>query len=130
MSIKINLTGEQVVQGNMRDGLQTYKIYYYPKEVNYIDKIWLYFNRKEGDKLLGIKSLCFSSTDQHRKFILNNLFSHLYLLEKRSEDYMPQTIEIEVYRKRLLDAVLFDLRKKIIERWKKESQEIKLTSYR
>jgi len=115
MSIKTDLIGEQIVKGNIKESLQIYKIYYYPPEMNYPeDKVWLYFNRKHNDKLLGTKSLCFASPEQHRSFILNNILYYLYWLEKKSIDYIPNSVPIEEYRRRLMDALFNDLRTKLI----------------
>ncbi len=111
----------------MNKGLQVYKIYYYPPEENFpTSKVWLYFNRKQGDKLLGTKSLCFENIENHRKFILNNLLYNIYILEKRSEGCIPSSIQIGTYRLRLLDAILVELRKEIIEIWKKREEKIKV----
>jgi len=119
MSIKEDLIGEQLVKGNLKNALQMYKIYYYPPEVNYpSSKVWIYFNRKEGEKLLGIKSLCFSNVENHRNFILNNIFYHLYWLEKKSIEYKPTHMEIGMYRMNLLNALILDIKKKILEIWK------------
>ncbi len=123
MSIKINLTGEQFVKGNMDKGLQVYKIYYYPPEQGFpTDKIWLYFNRKQDNKYLGIKSLCFENTENHRKFIVNNIFANLYILEKRLMTYSDIQMTSE-YRNRLLEALLLEIKKEIMNRWKKELEE-------
>ena len=121
MSIKTDLIGKQYVKGNIRDSLQVYKIYYYPPEEGYpTSKVWLYFNREQKDKILGTKSLCFESVENHRNFILNNIIYNLYWLEKKSESYIPTILEIGTFRMRLLDNVLNDLRKKVIKRWEEQ----------
>jgi len=126
MSIKENLTGEQFVQGNLKNFLQSYHIDYYPPEANYpTDKIWLYLHGKENNEPRMIRSLCFKNPENHRKFILNNIYAQLYLLEKRGIEFKPSEIDIHTYRKRLLDALLVDLRKKILEKYK---EKIKLVS--
>ena len=127
MSIKDDLIGEQFVKGNLQKGLQTYRIYYYPPEVNYpTSKVWIYFNRKQDDKLLGIKSLCFSNIENHRNFILNNLLYQIYWLEKQGENFKPTWMDIHTYRMKLFEAVLFDLRTKLLKKVK-EKLNINLT---
>jgi len=120
MSLKENLTGEQFVKRNLKEALQVYKIFYYPPEANYpTDKIWLYFNRKEKEKYFGIKSLCFSSPENHKNFILNNIYAHIYQLTKRAEEHIPD-IEIFRYKMALLNRLLMEIRKKIPERWQEK----------
>jgi len=119
MSIKINLTGEQFVQGNLKQALQVYRIFYYPPEEGYpSSKLWLYFDRKQEDKYLGIKSLCFSNIENHRNFILNNILSELYWLEQEGMKYKPSEMDIHTYRLKLLDGILIDLRKKVLTKLK------------
>ena len=116
-SIKKDLIGEQFVKGNIKNFLQSYHIYYYPPEQNFpIDKVWLYLHGKENGQPRMIRSLCFDSIETHRKFILNNLYYNLYLLEKISEEFRPKQMDIHTYRMKLLDAVFIDLRKRIIEK--------------
>ena len=127
MTIKENLTGEQFVQGNLKQALQVYRIFYYPPEEGYpSSKLWLYFDRKQEGKYLGIKSLCFNNIENHRNFILNNILSHLYWLEKRSEDYLLNTVPISTYRIKFLDSILNDLRKKIMDRWKEKELKVRV----
>jgi len=126
MSIKKDLIGEQFVKGNMTKGLQVYKIYYYPPEVNFpTSKIWLYFNRKQDNKYLGIKSLCFENIENHRNFIVNNIFSQLFWLEKEGIRYKPDFMTIDKYKEKLLEGLLLDINKKISMKVKKE-EKIKL----
>lgn len=128
-SIKIDLIGEQFVKGNMRNMLQSYNIYYYPPEQGFpIDKIWLYFHGKQNNQPRTIRSLCFENTENHRKFITNNIFYNLYILEKRLINYDDIQMTPE-YRKRLLESILLEIKKEIMNRWKKEMEEkIKLTN--
>ncbi len=121
MSIRTDLIGEQFVKGNMNQGLQVYKIYYYPPEQNFpTSKIWLYFNRKQGDKLLGTKSLCFESPENHKKFILNNIYANIHHLVKRAEDHIPNGVEVFRYQMALLNDLLIKIRKEIPEMWKEK----------
>jgi len=125
MSIKENLTGEQFVQGNLKTALQVYRIFYYPPEENYpSSKLWLYFDRKQEGKYLGIKSLCFNNIENHRNFILNNIFCELYWLEKEGIEFKPETMDIHTFREKLLDALFIDLKKKIIKRLEKEIKNV------
>jgi len=116
MSLKENLTGEQIVKGNLKQALQVYRIFYYPPEENYSPKLWLYFDRKEKEKYLGIKSLCFSNIENHRNFILNNIYCELYWLEQVGIEYKPSEMDIHTYRLKLLEGILTDLRKKILKK--------------
>ena len=121
MSIKTNLTGEQFVPGNSKDFLQCYHIDYYPPEQDYpTDKIWLYLNGKNKDKPVMIRSLCFKNPENHRKFILNNIYAHIYQLVKRAEDHIPSHIEILRYQMELLNDLLINIRKEIPMKWKEE----------
>jgi len=114
MSIKTDLIGEQFVQGNLKEALQVYKIYYYPPEQEHpSSKVWLYFNRKQDKSYFGIKSLCFSNIENHRNFILNNILYHLYWLEKQLENYRPSFMDSKMYRRKLLNALINDLINKI-----------------
>ena len=122
MSIKKDLVGEQFVKGNMRI-LQSYNIFYYPPEHNFpTDKIWIYLHGTENKKPRTIRSLCFENPENHRKFILNNIYANLYILEKRLISYSDIQMS-EEYRKRLLDGLLSEIRKDILNRWKKEMEE-------
>ena len=113
--------GEQFVKGNIQKTLQIYKIYYYPPEEGFpTSKIWLYFNRKQGDKLLGTKSLCFENVENHRNFIVNNIFSQLYWLEQKGGEFKPGWMDQETYKIKLLEGILTDLRKKILAKVREE----------
>ena len=113
-SIKEDLIGEQFVTGNIRDSVQMYKIFYYPPELpNYpSSKVWLYFNRKDGEKILGTKSLCFNNVENHRNFIINNILYHLYWLERVGSEYKPSTMDIHTFRRKLMEALLLDIRQR------------------
>ena len=129
MSIKENITGECFVKGNMSKGLQVYKIYYYPPEQGFpTSKVWLYFNRKQEDKYLGTKSLCFENIENHRNFIVNNIFSQLYWLEQEGEKYKPSFMDIHTYRTKLLEGILTDIRQKIIKKVR-EKYTIKINNH-
>ena len=98
-SIKIDLFKEQFVKGNMRNMLQSYHIFYYPPEQNFpTDKIWIYLHGTEKGQPRTIRSLCFENTENHRKFISNNIFANLYILEKRLMTYSDIQMTSE-YRK-------------------------------
>jgi len=122
MSIRENLIGEQFVKGNMRKILQSYNLYYYPPEENFpTSKIWLYLNGKENGQPRMIKSLCFENIENHSNFILNNLFYHLYWLEKKGIDFKPSQMNIDTFRKILLDNLMIGLRAKLISKLKERA---------
>lgn len=122
MSIKQSLTGEQFVPGNIKNFLQVYQIYYYPPEQNFpTDKIWIYLDGKEDGKPRMIRSLCFKSPESHKKFILNNVYAHIYQLVKRAEKCIPNTVEITRYKMLQLNDLLNNIRNEIPKRWKEES---------
>ena len=126
MTIRENLIGEQFVKGNSRDYLQVYNIYYYPPAEGFpTSKVWLYFNRKDKEKYLYLKSLCFENIENHRNFILNNLFYHLYWLEKQAAQFKPEWMPIGEYRLKLMDAVLSDVRKKLLAKVKERVLEVR-----
>ena len=128
MSIKIKLA-EQYIPGNIKNFLQICKIYYYPPEQNYpTDKIWIYFDGEENKQPRTIRSLCFKNPTNHEKFIMNNIHAHIYQLVKRAEDHIPNHVEIFKYQMALLNDLLIKIRKEIPEMWKKDMQQIKLTS--
>ena len=128
MSIKINLTGEQFVPGNIKNFLQIYKIYYYPPEKNYpTDKVWIYLDGKENGEPRMIRSLCFKNPENHRKFIFNNIYAHIYQLVKRAEYHIPSHVEIFKYQMALLNDLLIKIRKDIPGRWKENLNQIKIT---
>ena len=123
MSIKTDLFGEQFVKGNMRNILQSYNIFYYPPEQNFpTDKIWIYLHGKQNNHPRTIRSLCFENTENHRKFISNNIFANLYILEKRLINYSDIQTTPE-YRKRLLEALLSEIKKETIDKWKHQLEE-------
>lgn len=121
MSIKTNLTGEQFVPGNSKNFLQCYHIDYYQPEQNFpTDKVWIYLNGKEDGKPRMIRSLCFKNPENHRKFILNNIYAHIYQLVKRAENHIPNSVEIMKYKMALLNDLLIKIREEIPKRWKKQ----------
>jgi len=121
MSLKTNLIGEQFVPGNIKNFLQIYNIYYYPPEQNFpTDKIWLYLNGKENGQPRMIRSLCFKNPENYKKFILNNIYAHIYQLVKRAEEHIPNHIEKINYQKALLNDLLIKIREEIPKRWKEK----------
>ena len=130
MSIKIKLA-EQYVPGNIKNFLQICKIYYYPPEQNYpTDKIWIYFDGEENKQPRTIRSLCFKNPENHQKFIMNNIYAHIYQLLKRVEynNALSNHIPKIKYQEALLTDLLIKIRTKIPEMWKKEMEQIKLTN--
>jgi len=128
MSIKEDLIGEQFVKGNLKDFLQSYNIFYYPPEENFpTSKVWIYLHGKEKEKPRMIRSLCFDNIEVHRRFILNNLLYHIHWLEKEGGKFKPEWMPISEYRKRLMDGVFIDLRKKLLKKLEEKSK-IMLTS--
>jgi len=127
MSIKTNLTGKQYVPGNIKDFLQVYQIYYYPPEVNFpTDKIWIYFDGEEKGEPRRIKSLCFKNPENHKKFILNNIYAHIYQLVKRADNCIPNHIEIRKYQMELLNDLLMKIREEIPKKWKEDMIKVKI----
>lgn len=122
MSIKQNLTGEQFVQGDTKYKiLQSYHIDYYHPEQGYpTDKIWLYLHGKENNKPRMIRSLCFKNPENHRKFIMNNIYAHIYQLTKRAEEHIPSHIELIKYQMALLNDLLIKIREEIPKKFKEE----------
>jgi len=119
MSIKTNLIGKQYVKGNIKNFLQTYNLFYYPPEENFpTSKVRLSLFGEENGQPRMIRSLYFENIENHKNFILNNIIYNLYWLEKKSENYIPQVLEIGTFRMRLLDSLLSDIRKKVMDRWK------------
>ena len=124
MSIKENLTGEEFVPGNLKDFLQSYHIDYYPPEANYpTDKVWIYFDGRENGKPRMIRSLCFKNPENHKKFILNNIYAHIYQLVRRAEDHIPNHVEIFKYQMALLNDLLIKIREELPKRWKERLEE-------
>jgi|26BtaG_2_1085354.scaffolds.fasta_scaffold03387_7 hypothetical protein len=64
-----------------------------------------------------LRSLCFSNTENHRKFIVNNIYANVYILEKRLVHYSDVHMTPE-YKKKLLDSLLLEIKKEILDRWK------------
>jgi len=125
MSLKTNLTGEQFVPGNNKDFLQSYHIDYYPPEQDYpTDKIWIYLNGKKNDKPMMIRSLCFKNPENHKKFILNNIYAHIYQLVKRASNLINGIEKIK-YQKALLNSLSIEINKEVLKKFK---EEIKLAS--
>jgi len=103
----------------MRKILQSYNIYYYPPEQGFpTSKIWIYLNGKENGQPRTIKSLCFENVENHKNFILNNMFYHLYWIEKKAADFRPSGMDIHTFRKELMNRLMTDLRNKLIEKLK------------
>jgi hypothetical protein len=126
MSIKENLIGKQYVKGNIKNFLQTYNLYYYPPEENFpTSKVRLSIFGEEDGKPRMIRSLYFENIENHRNFIFNNIFYQIYWLEKQAGHFRPSYMPIGEYRLKLMDAILTDLRKKLLSKLKEKSLEIK-----
>ena len=126
MSIKTNLS-ELFVPGNIKNFLQICKIYYYPPEKDYpLDKVWIYFDGEENKQPRRIRSLCFKNPENHKQFIINNIYAHIYQLIQRAEynNALSSSIPKRRYQEALLDDLLTKTR---AEMQKKFKEEIKLT---
>jgi len=122
MSIKIKLA-EQYVPGNIKNFLQICKIYYYPPEQDYpLDKVWIYLDGEENKEPRRIRSLCFKNPENHKKFILNNIYAHIYQLLQRAEYQNALSINIpkRKYQIALLDDLLTKTRKEMLTRFEEE----------
>jgi len=117
MSQKIDLTGEQVVAGNLKDKQQLYQIFYYPRERTLTDKVWIYFHQATNEKKFAIKSLCFSSIEQLETFIINLSKSYFYFIDHRIQSDIP----LPDFRKIRLRALLAKIEIKQLEEWKNHS---------
>ena len=126
MSIKTKLS-ELFIPGNIKNFLQICKIYYYPPEQDYpLDKVWLYFDGEENKQPRRIRSLCFKNPENHKQFIINNIYAHIYQLIKRAE--YNNALSTNIPKRQYQEALLNDLLTKIrIEIQKKFKEEIKLT---
>lgn len=117
MSDKIDLTGEQVVAGNISDFQQSYQIFYYPKERSLVDKIAMYIylnpNQITGKKQYAKRSIYFSSINQLKGMIINLMQSYFYLINQR---IIPE-IPISEFRKIKLNELLSELRTRQLELW-------------
>ena len=120
MSIKIKLA-EQYVPGNIKNFLQICKIYYYPPEQDFpLDKVWIYFDGEENKQPRRIRSLCFKNPENHKQFILNNIYAHIYQLLKRAADVIPE-VQKSRYQNALLDDFLMKARKEIKNKFKDQA---------
>ena len=118
-SIKVDLVGEQIVMGNIKNFLQTYHIYYYPPEQNFpTDKVWLYLDGKENGQPRTIRSLCFDNIAVHQRFILNNILYNLYWQSKKGIEFKPSYMTISEFRIELLNRLMTKLRVKSLENLK------------
>jgi len=125
MSIKTKLS-ELCIPGNIKNFLQICKIYYYPPEQNFpTDKVWIYIDGEENGKPRNIRSLCFKNPENHKKFIMNNIYAHIYQLIKRAEDLIPSGVEKIKYQEALLNHLLIEIRKEIPKKWEEEYVKIK-----
>lgn len=126
MSVKDDLIGKQYVKGNIKNFLQTYSLYYYPPEEGFpTSKVRLSLFGEEDGKPRMIRSLYFENIENHRNFILNNLIYQLYWLEKQGSQFKPEWMLIGEYRMKLMEGVLIDLRKKLLEKVKERALEIR-----
>ena len=126
MSIKEDLIGKQYVKGNIKNFLQTYNLFYYPPEEGFpTSKIRLSLFGEEDGKPRMIRSLYFENVENHRNFIFNNIFYEIYWLEKQAGDFRPSWMPIGEYRLKLMDAILTDLRKKLLAKVKERAMMIK-----
>ena len=126
MSIKEDLIGKQYVKGNIKNFLQTYNLFYYPPEEGFpTSKIRLSLFGEEDGKPRMIRSLYFENVENHRNFIFNNIFYEIYWLEKQAGDFRPSWMPIGEYRLKLMDAILTDLRKKLLAKVKERALEVR-----
>ncbi len=99
--------------GNIKNFLQICKIYYYPPEQDYpLDKVWLYFDGEENKQPRRIRSLCFKNPENHKQFIINNIYAHIYQLIKRAEynNALSTNIPKRKYQEEYLDYLLREIR--------------------
>ena len=126
MSIKEDLIGKQYVKGNIKNFLQTYNLFYYPPEEGFpTSKIRLSLFGEEDGKPRMIRPLYFENVENHRNFIFNNIFYEIYWLEKQAGDFRPSWMPIGEYRLKLMDAILTDLRKKLLAKVKERALEVR-----
>ncbi|KKL06130.1 hypothetical protein LCGC14_2599120, partial [marine sediment metagenome] len=110
--------------------LQICKIYYYPPEQDFpLDKVWLYFDGEENKQPRTIRSLCFKNPENHKQFIINNIYAHIYQLIKRAE--YNNALSNHIPTRQYQEALLIDLLTKIRVEIKKKFQEemIKVKSF-
>lgn len=122
MSIKRKLS-ELFVPGNIKNFLQICKIYYYPPEQDFpLDKVWLYFDGEENKQPRRIRSLCFKNPENHKQFIINNIYAHIYQLIKRAEYNNALSIHIPTmqYQEALLTDLLIKIRAEMQKKFKEE----------
>ena len=70
-----------------------------------------------------IRSLCFKNPENHKKFILNNIYAHIYQLVQRAGEYIPEVEKLR-YQMALLNHLLIEIRKEIPKKW--EEQYVKI----
>ena len=113
MSDKIDLTGEEVVAGNIKDFQQLYQIFYYPKERSLVDKIALYIYLGNNYKKYAKRSIYFSSIEQLKKLIINLMKAYFYFIDKRIIPDIP----VSEFRRIKLDELLRELRTEQMGVW-------------
>ena len=121
MSISINLTGEKIVQGNIKSLNQIYEYKYYPKENELIPKVALYLylrKKEEGAINYARRSMYFQSLPQLREFIRDTIKSYFHLLGHRVK---PFNKSVQEYRVDMLKGLLEDINETQRATWKKSS---------
>lgn len=115
MSEKIDLTGEKVVAGNIKDFQQIYQVFYYPKERTLPDKIAMYIYLASNFDKKAKRSIFFSSLEQLKGLIIDLTKCYFYFNDKRN---IPD-IEVSKYRQLMLENLLAEIRTRQIGEWKK-----------
>ena len=121
MSISINLTGEKIVQGNIKNLLQIYEYKYYPQEKELVPKVALYLylrKKEEGAINYAKRSMYFQSLPQLRGFIRDTIKAYFHLLDHRIK---PFNKSIHEYRKDMLKGMLEDISEMQSEVWRESS---------
>ena len=113
MSERIDLSGEQVVAGNIQDHQQMYQIFYYPRERSLVDKIAIYFFLGNNYKKYATRSIYFSSIEQLKRIVIDIIGAYFYFLGQRIKPDIP----VPEYRRIMLESLLYEIRKKQLEKW-------------
>jgi hypothetical protein len=113
-----DLLSEGVVEGNINNYKQRYKIYYYPQTNTLKDKIAVYFLLENENKEYAKRSIYFSNPDQLMKFITELSNAYILFNELRT----PKELMSEVLRKDYLYHFLEEINKSINEKWSEEFQ--------
>ena len=117
MSESISLSGEKIVQGNVKELFQIYEYKYYPQEDDLIAKValYLYLRKKEENAINYAKrSVYFQSLPQLRQFIRETIKAYFHLLDNRVNPMMSK----DQYRMMMLDGLLDDISEMQREVWR------------